>query len=93
MYNFIYVLTTLVNVALSALQLLLIARALLSWMPFDEDSKLICFITMLTEPVVLPLRLIFERFDALADLPIDISCMAAFLILSTVQVLLPTVRV
>lgn len=93
MANFIYITTNLVNVVLSVLQMLLVARAVLSWMPFDEESRIICFITMLTEPVVFPLRLIFERSETLAGLPIDISCMAAFMLLSTVQFMLPTVKI
>ena len=91
MYNFIYVVTTFVNVVLYVLQFLMLARAVLSWFPIDEDSYLVRFVTMLTEPVVLPIRLIFENFDGLNDFPIDISYITAFVILSAVQLLLPTV--
>ncbi len=92
MYNFIYVFTTFVNVVLSVLQFLLIARAVLSWLPTDGESRLVGFVTMLTEPVVLPVRLLLEKSEALAGLPIDISCLTSFMILSTVQIMLPTVN-
>ncbi len=91
-YNFIYVFTTLVNVVLSVLQLLLVARAILSWLPTDGESRLVGFITMLTEPVVLPVRLLLEKSDTLAGLPVDVSCLTTYMILSTVQIMLPTVN-
>ena len=92
MYNLIYFFTTFVNVVLSVLQLLLIVRAILSWLPTDGESRLVGFVTMLTEPVVLPVRLLLEKSETLAGLPIDISCLTSYMILSMIQILLPTVN-
>ena len=66
-------------------------RAIMSWLPLDEDSHLVSFVMMVTEPVIAPVRMLLDRFDWVQELPIDISFLVAFMLLSIVQMLLPTV--
>ena len=61
MIQFIYVITHLVSLFLTILQFLMMLRAILSWLPVDEDSKLVNFIYMLTEPVVVPVRMLLDK--------------------------------
>ncbi len=91
MITFIYVITQFVSLFITILQFLMMIRAVMSWLPIDEDSTVVNFIMMVTEPVIVPVRMILNRFDAVNDLPIDISFLVAFLMLSVLQMLLPGV--
>lgn len=92
MTAFIYVVTKLVSVFLGAEQLLMMFRAVLSWLPVDEDSDISNFLFAMTEPVIYPVRMLFDRFEGLDEFPIDLSFIISFMLLSLVQILLPTFR-
>jgi len=80
-----------VSIFLTILQFLMMFRAIMSWLPMDEDSRLVNFIYMVTEPVIVPVRMLLDRFEWTHELPIDISFLAAFMLLSIIQMLLPGV--
>ena len=80
------------RLALSALQLLMLIRAILSWFPVDEESKLLRFVYCATEPIIIPIRGLLNRLDFFANMPIDISFMVAYLLISIVGFMLPTVH-
>ncbi len=92
MTAFIYVVTKLVSVFLGAEQLLMMFRAVLSWLPVDEDSNISNFLFAMTEPVIYPVRMLLDRFEGLDEFPIDLSFIISFMLLSLVQMLLPTFR-
>jgi uncharacterized protein YggT (Ycf19 family) len=56
-------------------------RALMSWFSQDEDSKLSRFLFAATEPFLYPIRKVLNRFEFFSNMPIDMSFMAALLIL------------
>jgi len=89
--QFIYVITQFVTIFISILQFLMMIRAIMSWLPVDEDSHFFNFIMMVTEPVIVPVRMILDRFDSIRDLPIDLSFFIAFVLLSVLQIALPVV--
>jgi len=60
------------------LDLAMLLRAVLSWLPIDEDNPLLHIACMLTEPFIYPVRALLHRFELFRNLPIDI----AFLITS-----------
>lgn len=91
MLAIIYVITTLVGVFLSILQILMLVRAILSWLPVDDEMGFANFVYAMTEPVVYPIRLLLERFDFISSVPIDIPFFAAMILISFVQMLLPSV--
>lgn len=80
------------NYFIIALQFLMMARALSSWLPMREDSALNNFLYAVTEPVVIPVRMLLERFEAVRNMPIDISFFVAMLMLMLIQMLLPPVK-
>ena len=92
MTSFIYVVTKLVSVFLGAEQLLMMFRVVLSWLPVDEDSDISNFLFAMTEPVIYPVRMLLDRFEGLDEFPIDLSFIISFMLLSLVQMLLPTFR-
>ena len=88
---FIYIIRELVYIFISVLQFAMLARAVLSWIPFSGDGKLgdfldkfASFLYFLTEPVIIPFRKLFDRFDSLRTFPIDISFFVAFLVINTI---------
>ena len=40
------------------IDLAMLVRVFLSWIPIDEDGKITNFVYFLTEPVILPVRMI-----------------------------------
>ncbi len=67
-----YVLATVVRLILGAVLMAMLLRSL--W-PFfgDEDSKFFSFLLLVTEPFVVPVRLLMEKFNILQDSPIDFA--------------------
>ena len=91
MTAFIYIFVKTVSVLLFVLELLMLARAVTSWLPFDDDSPLIRFLFTVTEPVILPVRKLLERSETISSMPFDISFIVAYFILIVLQFLLPSV--
>ena len=84
-----YLLRSIVFYALGALQILMLVRAVMSWFMPDEDNRLYLFVVSVTEPVIFPVRALLERIPAIAELPLDLSFMVTYLLLSLIQSLLP----
>ena len=76
-----------VCVILSAIQLAMTARAILSWFPI-EPNKFITILNVITEPVVYPIRKLFEKMNWFQNIPLDMSFMTAFIIISILLLLL-----
>jgi YggT family protein len=75
-------LVDLVRIAFSVLNLLIIARVLLSWIPFgNPNSPVIRFIYETTEPILAPIRRIIHT----GALPLDFSPIIAILLISMVE--------
>jgi len=81
-----------VRVFLTFMQLLMFGRAVMSWFPHDEESRIARFIFLATEPIVAPIRAAIEKSGRFQNLPIDVSFIAAFMVLMIVQMLLPDFR-
>ena len=85
------ILSRTVLLALAAVQLAMLVRALMSLFGFDEESVLGTFLMLLTEPVILPARLLLSRIRALEGLPIDLSFLTTYLLLSLLTYSLPII--
>jgi uncharacterized protein YggT (Ycf19 family) len=72
---------------LSVFQLAMLIRAIMSWFPGDSN-KFEIFLYAITEPLILPVRKLFERLNWFQELPIDVSFFVTYLLLSVVLVLL-----
>lgn len=84
----IFVFVRAVYFLVTALQTMMFFRAILSWLPFDEESTLNRFLYTVTEPVILPIRKILERFKLFQGSPFDISFFIAFFVLVFLQIIL-----
>jgi uncharacterized protein YggT (Ycf19 family) len=73
---------------ISLIQTMMMVRAIMSWFFLPEESGVLRVLTVLTEPFIVPVRALLQRIDALSSLPIDISFMVTFFLLSLLQTLL-----
>ena len=76
--------------AIAVIELCMLIRAILSFFA-DPESVLLTFCIAVTEPVILPFRAIFSRFESLDQLPFDIPFLATWIALAALGGLLPTV--
>lgn len=88
MHSLIYLVTATLSFLLSALQFLMLARAILSWFPVSEDNVIVNFLYAVTEPVIMPVRALLERLGWFEGLPIDMSFFFTFMLLSILQMFL-----
>jgi uncharacterized protein YggT (Ycf19 family) len=78
---------SIVILLLTVVQFAMLARAILSWFPIDNGF--VNFLHAITEPFVLPIRLLFERLNWFTGLPIDISFFVSYLLISALLIFLP----
>ena len=74
---------------LAVINVCMLIRAVLSWFPISDDNPILSFVCMVTEPIVAPIRKLFERMGWFQGLPIDISFMVSYLLITVVVMLLP----
>ena len=80
-----------VMLLLSTVELCMLIRALLSWFPIRDDNKILRFVHMVTEPLIAPIRALFDRMGWFRNFPLDMSFLVAFLLLSFVNGMLGAV--
>mgnify|MGYP003441660161 CR=1 FL=1 len=84
MYFAYILLKNLVLVILMAIQSAMTVRAILSWIPM-ESNKITDFLFSLTEPFIYPIRRLFHRLNWFQGMPIDLSFLFAYILLSVLS--------
>ena len=84
---FLIILRNTVRVLLAGIELAMLGRAIFSWF-FVEGTRIEAFLYALTEPIIMPIRLFFEKLGWFQNIPIDISFFATFLLISLLGVVL-----
>lgn len=84
---FFIILQNAVTVFLMFIQLAMLVRAILSWFPLD--NRFVDFVYAVTEPFVYPVRRLFEKMGWFQGLPIDISFMVSYLLITLLLMFLP----
>lgn len=72
MPGYCIVIFDIVKFFLIALQSAMLLRVILSWIPGADDNILSDFLYTVTEPVVVPFRLLFEKLGLFDDSPFDV---------------------
>ena len=62
------------------------ARAILSWFELNPENKLVRLLYAMTEPAVQPVRNLFYKKNWFADVPIDMSFTATFMIIYLIEI-------
>ena len=78
-----------VQALLTVLEICMLIRAVLSWFPISEDNPFLIFVHMVTEPIVMPFRALFEKMGWFQGLPVDVSFMVSYLLITVILILLP----
>lgn len=77
-----------VYVLIDILILLLVAEAVISWIPSLRESPVGNLLRRLTGPVVAPMRLLLSKIGAFRGFPIDFSVFFTIILLTVLQVIL-----
>ena len=86
----LYVVNLIKNIALallSALDIAMFGRAILSWIDPMGEGPLASFLYAVTEPIILPFRKLFEKMNWFVGVPIDVAfffAMISIIVLQTV---------
>lgn len=83
-----YVIINAAKILLWALQAAMFIRAIMSWFPGLDDNKFGDFLYALTEPVIAPMRALLFRIRLFQELPIDMSFLFTYLLLSLISMFL-----
>lgn len=84
----LYYLVRAVDLLINLLCILIVLRALMSWLPLSEDNKINSFLVMMTEPVVAPVRRLLGKIEFTRELPVDFSPIVAIAVLWIISSLL-----
>ena len=89
MVSGVYVLVKFVTIFIDVILFAMLIRAVLSWFSMGRGtSPLMGFLFIVTEPFILPVRVICMRFGWFQGTPLDFSFLITTLILSLLNVLL-----
>ena len=64
-------------------QTLMLIRALLSWFP--AVSGIYDFLHLVTEPIIMPVRILFDKMGIDSSLPIDLPFLVTYILLSVIS--------
>lgn len=70
------------------LEIAMLVRAVLSWFPDFGGGMIESIAYTITEPVIMPVRSILDRFESLRNFPFDLSFLATLFIIGILEVLL-----
>lgn len=88
---FLVLTVNLVDLILSAVLFAMLIRAVLSLFMMGEESKFAMLLYMFTEPFILPVRKILERFNLFQGSPLDVSFFLTTVLLAMLQTLLAAI--
>lgn len=76
-----------IRLILSALTLAMFIRAVLSFFPIEEGA-IHSFLALVTEPFILPVRILFDKLNIAVGIPLDIPFFVTYLILTVLSMFL-----
>lgn len=88
MQTFSYILITMVDILLLALQMAMFLRAILSWIPGLEENRFSNFLYAITEPVIIPIRALFDRMGWFQNSPLDAAFFVTYILLAVLSIVL-----
>ena len=85
---FIHLTVNFVDLLLGVVFLAMFVRAILSLFMVSEDNKIFMLAFTVTEPFIIPVRMLCERFGWFQGLPIDMSFMITSMLIIIIRTLL-----
>ena len=90
MQMFLYFAVSCISAFCSLAMLVLFISAILSWFP-GQGGAFERFIRAVTEPLLWPVRRLFDLFDIKLNLPIDLSFTVTFLLLIIIEAMVTSI--
>ena len=81
----------LILILIDAVSLAMLIRMLIPFFKDPEESKLYLFVAYLTEPFIVPVRFVLDKFNLLENSPIDWSFTITYFLLFIARNMLPAV--
>lgn len=88
MEQFVYVLGNIAYLLLGTAMVALLTRSVLSWFMNEEDNDFMYIVVLITEPLLIPFRLLFERSEKMRSLPVDLSLSASMTVVVLLMLIL-----
>ena len=83
-----YMVRQLAYSVISLLQLAMLGRAIISWIPSLQGSALHNILYQITEPIIMPFRRLLWNITAMRSFPLDLSFLAAYIVLNILTMML-----
>ncbi len=83
-----FIVTKLCIAVIDFLSFAILIRVILFWIPLDEDNKIADFFYAITEPIIMPMRLLLDKSEIVRTVPIDIPLLVTAIILSILSTIL-----
>ena len=83
------VLAGIVSLALDVLALAMAIRALMSWF-VDDDNALYQMLIYITEPIIIPFRMLLSHFEWVRTCPMDVAYLVTIIVISIISSALPS---
>ena len=83
-----YMVRQLAYSVISLLQLAMLGRAIISWIPSLQGSALHNILSQITEPIIMPFRRLLWNIPAMRSFPLDLSFLAAYIVLNILTMML-----
>ncbi|MBR7116675.1 MAG: YggT family protein [Clostridia bacterium] len=91
METVLYIIAKVVEIFLSLMSFAMLMRVLLQFFVDITENKLYSLCVVLTEPIVIPFRLLFAKFNIAENSPLDVPFMVAYLALTGLTMFLPII--
>ena len=85
--DIIYVVSTILQLALTVIDIAMFLRMIFSWFPI-EPNNFIELLYTITEPLIYPFRALFARFNLFQNTPIDVPFLAAYIMIMLMSILI-----
>ena len=80
-----------ISLLLSAVSFCMLARMILSFFPSMQESRAALFVTLVTEPFIIPVRALLFKLNVGQDSPIDWAFSLSYILICIVRMFLPIV--
>ena len=87
MSDVIYILVQFISIFIDVITWAMCIRAVISWF-YDGDGAFIRMLYFITEPVIMPVRLLLAKMNWLQQTPIDFSFILTYVVLFAIQIML-----
>ncbi len=88
MYGVVYFFTRLLVLFLTVISVALLARVILSWFESEGASPISSLLVLITEPLILPVRRLCDRFGWFQGIPVDMPFLLTALLVGFLTTLL-----